>query len=94
MKKFLIAATIATLAITTVAAAASFDVNLTVGSTGSDVVALQTALINSGYSIAAISSGAASKGYFGSQTKAAVMKYQANNGIPATGFVGPLTRAS
>ena len=93
MKKFLIAATVATLAIATVAAAASFSANLTVGSTGADVVALQTALISAGYNIPSIASGAAAKGYFGSQTKAAVMQYQAANGVPSTGFVGPLTRA-
>jgi peptidoglycan hydrolase-like protein with peptidoglycan-binding domain len=94
MKKFLIAATVATLAIASVASAASFNVNLTVGSTGADVVALQSALIAAGFDIPAISSGAAAKGYFGSQTKAAVMQYQASKGVPATGFVGPLTRAA
>ncbi len=69
-----------------------FNTNLTVGSTGADVSALQTWLIGQGYSIPAIASGAAAKGYFGSQTKAAVQKYQAAVGVPATGFVGPLTR--
>lgn len=71
-----------------------FSANLTVGSTGADVVALQTALINAGYSIPSIASGAAAKGYFGSQTKTAVQAYQAAKGIPSTGFVGPLTRAA
>ncbi len=94
LQKVLLATGIAALAFASVAAAATFNVNLTVGSTGADVSALQNALIAAGYSIPAIQSGAANTGYFGSQTKAAVMKYQAANGIPNTGFVGPLTRAS
>lgn len=73
---------------------AAFDVNLSIGSTGTDVASLQSWLISKGYVIPAISSGIAQPGYFGSQTQAAVKGYQANNGIPATGFFGPLTRAS
>ena len=94
MKKFLIASGIATLAFAAVAMAQgyTFSSNLTVGSTGPDVVALQTWLITSGYQIPAITSGAASKGYFGSQTQAAVKLFQAAKGVPNTGFVGPLTR--
>ncbi len=91
MKKVLLTTGIAVLALATLVSAA-YDVNLTVGSTGADVVALQTALISAGYDIPAISSGAAAPGYFGSQTKAAVKLYQAANGVPNTGFVGPLTR--
>ena len=96
MKKFLIASGIAALAFASVAGAQGymFSTNLTVGSTGPDVVALQTWLLANGYVIPAVSSGAAAKGYFGSQTKTAVMKYQASKGIPNTGFVGPLTRAA
>ncbi len=94
MKKFLIASGVAVLAFATVAAAQTFSANLTVGSTGSDVVALQTALMNAGFNIPAIASGVASKGYFGSQTQAAVKLYQASKGVPNTGFVGPLTRAA
>jgi peptidoglycan hydrolase-like protein with peptidoglycan-binding domain len=60
----------------------TFSTNLTVGSTGADVTALQNAL---GVSPAT--------GYFGAITKAAVVKYQAANGLPATGYVGALTRA-
>jgi len=89
MKKILTASTVAILAFAVVASAATFSANLTVGSKGADVTALQTALIAGGYSIPA-----GATGYFGSQTKAAVMKYQAANGVPATGFVGPLTRAA
>ncbi len=96
MKKVLIASGVAVMAFAMIAGAQAtvFSMNLTVGSTGADVVALQTALINGGYSIPAITSGAAAKGYFGSQTKAAVMAYQAARSIPNTGFVGPLTRAA
>ena len=95
MKKILIATGIAALAFVTVAGAQGyqFSTNLTVGSTGADVVALQTWLISNGYSIPSVASGAAAKGYFGAQTKAAVVAYQTAVGLPSTGFVGPLTRA-
>lgn len=94
MKKILIASGVAVLAFASVAAAQTFSTNLMVGSTGSDVVALQTWLIGNGFDIPAITSGAATHGYFGSQTQAAVKKYQASKGIPNTGFVGPLTRGA
>lgn len=61
----------------------SFTRDLTVGSTGADVTALQVKL---GVTPAT--------GYFGSITKAAVVAYQAANGItPAAGYVGSMTRA-
>ncbi|MBP6858890.1 MAG: peptidoglycan-binding protein [Candidatus Pacebacteria bacterium] len=96
MKKFLIASGVAVLAFASVVGAqgTAFNTNLTVGSTGSDVVALQTWLIANGYSIPSIASGAAAKGYFGTQTKMAVQAYQTAKGIPSTGFVGPLTRGA
>jgi len=94
MKKFLIASGVAVLAFASVAAAATFTANLTVGSTGADVVALQNALIAGGFHIPAIESGAASTGYFGTQTQSAVKLYQTAHSIPSTGFVGPLTRAA
>ena len=85
---------IAVLALATVAGAQgyAFNTNLTVGSRGTDVSTLQTWLIANGYSIPSVQSGAAAKGYFGSQTKTAVMQFQAAKGLPSTGFVGPLTR--
>ncbi len=96
MKKFLIATGVATLAFVSIAGAqgTAFSANLTVGSTGAQVVALQNALISMGYNIPSIASGAATPGYFGAQTQTAVKAYQAARGIPSTGFVGPLTRAA
>ena len=96
MKKVLIATGVAVLAFASLAGAQgyAFNANLTVGSTGPDVVALQNTLIAAGYSIPAITSGAAAPGYFGSQTQAAVKAYQAARNIPNTGFVGPLTRGA
>lgn len=71
------------------AARAAFMMDLTMGSTGSDVTALQTWLIAGGYSIPA-----GATGYFGAQTQAALAAYQAANGIsPAAGYFGPITRA-
>lgn len=68
----------------------TFNVDLTIGSTGADVTALQTWLISKGYSIPA-----GATGYFGAQTQAAVAAYQAKVGItPAAGYFGPITRAS
>jgi hypothetical protein len=64
-------------------ATATFTRDLTIGSSGADVSALQARI---GVSPAT--------GYFGSITKSAVMAYQAAHNVPATGYVGPLTRAS
>jgi peptidoglycan hydrolase-like protein with peptidoglycan-binding domain len=67
----------------------TFTMDLTIGSTGSQVTALQTWLIAKGYSIPA-----GATGYFGTQTKAALAAYQAASGItPAAGYFGPITRA-
>ena len=67
----------------------NFTVDLTIGSTGADVNALQAMLIASGD--LAIP---APTGYFGEMTKAALAKRQARHGVPATGYFGPLTRAA
>ncbi len=67
----------------------TFTRNLTVGSTGADVTALQNWLASKGYF-----SGTAT-GYFGPITKAALAAYQAAKGIsPAAGYFGPITRAA
>jgi peptidoglycan hydrolase-like protein with peptidoglycan-binding domain len=68
-------------------ASVTFNSDLQVGSTGSDVVNLQNWLISKGFLQAGYNTG-----YFGSLTKAAVMAYQASVGLPSTGYVGPLTR--
>ncbi len=72
----------------------TFIRDLQVGSEGTDVSTLQTWLVAKGFDIPSISSGKIKKGYFGVQTKAAVMKYQKSVSLPSTGFFGPLTRAS
>ena len=75
----------------------NFTQNLTLGSKGADVKALQQWLNANGYKVAM--SGAGSAGMetmvFGPATKAALMKYQMAKGImPAAGFFGPKTRAA
>jgi len=69
---------------------ATITSDLTVGSTGSQVVALQNALVSQGYLV--MPAGVA-PGYFGALTKAAVSKWQAAMSLPATGYFGPLSRA-
>ena len=78
-------------------ASVTFTRNLTVGSTGADVLALQQWLNKNGCPIAA--TGAGSVGmestYFGAKTKAAVACWQAAHNIsPAAGYFGPTTRAA
>ncbi|MBX4181257.1 peptidoglycan-binding protein [Candidatus Parcubacteria bacterium] len=69
----------------------SFTQDLTVGSTGSQVVALQQMLVAQGH--LSMPAGVA-MGYFGSLTKAAVARWQASVGIsPAAGYFGPISRA-
>jgi hypothetical protein len=80
----------------TSAAVHVFKANLTVGSLGSEVKALQQYLNNHGYAVAG--SGPGSPGNetttFGVLTKAALAKLQAAAGItPAVGYFGPKTRA-
>jgi len=79
----------------TSAAVHAFKANLTIGSLGSEVKALQEFLNSHGYTIA--NSGAGSPGNettkFGALTKAALIKYQKAKGItPSVGYFGPKTR--
>src|SRR3989344_4126193 len=74
----------------------TFTKDLTMGSTGSDVMCLQKYLNSAGHMVA--SSGAGSPGmeseYFGSRSQAAVSKWQAANGVsPAAGYFGSKSRA-
>lgn len=74
-----------------------FKANLTVGSLGSEVKALQEYLNSHGYAVA--TSGPGSSGNettrFGAATKAALIKFQKAKGItPAAGYFGPKTRAA
>src|ERR1035437_5374368 len=66
---------------------ASIDTNLSFGSRGQAVTDLQNLLISKGFLKTSASGG------FYSLTKQAVIAYQASLGLPATGFVGPMTRA-
>lgn len=66
-----------------------FATNLTVGSVGYDVLILQRFL---GVPLETYELDGSP--YFGELTQAGVKAFQAANGIPATGFVGPITRAT
>ena len=74
---------------TTTTTSYNYTRDLTVGSKGADVSALQSLLIAQGdLKISAPT------GYFGPLTQAALAKFQAANGIkPSSGFFGPITRA-
>ena len=71
-------------------AVVTFYRSLSIGAQGADVAALQTALEQK--DLLTIPFGV-SKGYFGSLTRKAVTKYQANVNLPTVGVFGPLTRA-
>jgi hypothetical protein len=62
--------------------------NLTVGSRGADVTALQNHLIAKGYL------ASTATGYFGGLTKSALVKLQKEMGLPSTGYFGPMTRGA
>ena len=75
----------------------TFTSDLTIGSTGNEVMELQKFLNSNGYTVATTGAGSAGSesSYFGSLTAAALANYQAANGIsPAVGYFGPITRAS
>ena len=99
MLKKIIAGAIALTAVAAFAATVSaqtssyvFTTDLTVGSTGPDVVALQSFLTSKGY--LTIPAGVA-PGYFGNLTQSAVSAYQSAKGItPTAGYFGPITRAA
>ncbi|MEK7129158.1 MAG: peptidoglycan-binding protein [Patescibacteria group bacterium] len=72
-------------------ASSAFSADFGVGAKGDSVTALQTFLESKGF--LTMPAGVA-KGTFGALTRSAVRAYQEEKGIPATGFVGPLTRAT
>jgi hypothetical protein len=75
----------------TTVAATTFTSNLTVGSKGAEVSALQSFLVGKGF--LTMPAGVA-MGTFGPLTKSALAAYQSANGIsPAAGYFGPVTRA-
>jgi hypothetical protein len=87
-----IVAPVATSAQVMTTSAYTFSSNLTIGSRGADVVALQTFLESKG--LITIPAGVA-KGYFGALTRSAVSAYQAMKGItPTAGYFGAITRAA
>lgn len=81
--------------ISAIATSSVFFRDLSLGSEGADVKALQQYLNTHGYIIS--KSGVGSVGNestsFGTKTKLALMKFQKANDIPSTGFFGPITRA-
>ncbi len=85
MKKTYIALLIAAFTIPSISFA-SIDANLRYGSHGIEVTELQEFLINRGFLTGQTS------GNFFSLTRKAVIAYQVSVGLPATGFVGPMTR--
>ena len=62
---------------------------------GEDVRALQRFFNQKGYSVALAGAGApgSETTYFGNLLQGALKKYQQAQGIDATGYFGPLTRA-
>lgn len=71
--------------------AVQFNTDLTIGSKGADVTALQQWLVSKGFLQMPANT---SYGYFGNVTKAAVAAWQASAGIsPAAGYFGPISRA-
>lgn len=67
----------------------NFTNDMTIGSTGNDVMELQKRLRALGFFTYPTDTG-----YFGPLTQAAVKLYQASKGIITTGYVGPLTRGA
>lgn len=94
MKKFIVTSGVVLLALASSVGAQeyNFSQDLTVGANGDDVVALQTWLMANGFDIPSVRSGAASKGYFGNQTREALRRFQESEGLPNTGYFGRMSR--
>ena len=74
---------------TTATTLSEFTTDLGVGSSGSQVVALQQFLVSKGFLV--MPAGVA-YGYYGNLTAVSVKKFQTSQGISSTGFIGPMTR--
>ena len=72
----------------------TFTKDLTLGSRGYEVTALQRALLISGHFYDEVYGDTRPTEYFGSITRKSLIRYQSDNNISATGFCGRLTRAS
>ncbi len=70
--------------------------NLNLGDVGARVKKLQTFLNSHGYLVSDTGYGAPGHEttYFGRKTYRALVRYQKSKGLPATGWFGPMTRAS
>lgn len=72
------------------AAVQALTKDLTIGSKGADVTALQTWLVEEGYLVMPVG---VPMGYFGTLTQKALAQWQAENAVtPAAGYFGPKTR--
>ena len=65
----------------------AFTTDLSIGSTGPSVECLQNYLTQNGCPVPA-----GATGYFGSETKAAVICWQAAHGLPSSGYFGTMSR--
>lgn len=75
---------------TSTTSSCTFTKDLTMKSSGAEVTGLQQALIAGGYSIPA-----GATGYFGAQTRAAVIAWQTAKGVtPSVGYFGSKSRAA
>ncbi|HUD03020.1 MAG TPA: peptidoglycan-binding protein [Candidatus Paceibacterota bacterium] len=91
---FVVALSCASVGVTS-AATTSFNTNHQLYDTGADILALQQFL--NAHSFAVATTGPGSLGnettVFGLHTYQALVAFQSANGLPATGYLGPLTRA-
>ncbi len=89
--KNLLAASLLGLLVFSTANAYTFTTNLSVGSAGDEVIALQDFLISKGH---LVWPAGADKGFFGAVTQTALKAWQVSNNIlPADGYFGPVSRA-